>query len=117
MKTARPIRGAKTDAKRHISYDTERRPEVANLLQIAALCLERPPEQIADQIADRGPAPSSTSSPTRSTNTSDRSAPTAPSLQPERDYPRSVLHNGNDRAREIASATLETVHELMHTTY
>jgi tryptophanyl-tRNA synthetase len=117
MKTAHPIRGAKTDAERHISYDTERRREVANLLEIAALCLERPPEQIADQIADRGASAlkhlvaDALDEHLRPIRAHRAEPATRPRL------PRSVLHNGNDRSREIASATLETVHELMHTTY
>jgi tryptophanyl-tRNA synthetase len=115
--TARLIRSAKTDVERHISYEPDRRPEVANLLQIAALCLERPPEQIAEEIADRGAsalknlvadAVNEHLRPIRARRTE---------LAPERHYLRSVLQTGNGRARQIASATLETVHELMHTTY
>jgi hypothetical protein len=30
---------------------------------------------------------------------------------------RSVIREGNERTREIAAATLDTVHELMHTAY
>jgi tryptophanyl-tRNA synthetase len=115
--TARLINGAKTDAERHITYDPERRPEVANLLQIAALCLERPPGQIADEIAGRGAstlkhlvadALNEHLRPIRARRTE---------LATERDYLRSVLRTGNEHAQEIATATLETVRQLMHTTY
>jgi tryptophanyl-tRNA synthetase len=37
--TARLIRGAETDAERHISYDPVRRPAVSSLILLAALCL------------------------------------------------------------------------------
>src|SRR5262245_60427187 len=36
--TARAIKGAKTDAERRITYDPRHRPEVANLLQLVAIC-------------------------------------------------------------------------------
>ena len=41
--TARLIRGAKTDADRHITYDPATRPEVSSLVLLAALCLNRDP--------------------------------------------------------------------------
>ena len=49
--TARLIRGAKTDAERYVSYDPERRPEVSNLVLLAALALGRSPQ---DVVADLG---------------------------------------------------------------
>ncbi len=36
--TAKLIKKAKTDGERHISYDPEKRPEVANLLMLISLC-------------------------------------------------------------------------------
>ncbi len=40
---AAKIRAARTDSDRHIGYDPQRRPDVANLLTIAALCTGREP--------------------------------------------------------------------------
>jgi tryptophanyl-tRNA synthetase len=48
------LRGARTDAERTISYEPERRPEVATLLTIAALCSGRTPEAIAAEVGDGG---------------------------------------------------------------
>lgn len=48
--TAQLVRGAKTDAERIITFDPEGRPEVANLVLLAALCTERDPIEIADEI-------------------------------------------------------------------
>ena len=48
--TARLIRGARTDAERLISYQPERRPEVANLVRIAALSLDQPPAEVAARV-------------------------------------------------------------------
>ena len=52
--TARLIAGARTDAGRDITYDPSQRPEVSNLVLLAALCLERAPEDVAAEIGGRG---------------------------------------------------------------
>src|SRR6204780_5662722 len=54
--TARLIKGAKTDAQRHISYDPARRPEVSSLVLLAALCTGRDPVSVADEIGGGGAA-------------------------------------------------------------
>jgi len=54
--TAALLRRAKTDGDRRITYDPVARPEVANLLELAGLCLGRPPADLADDIGDRGAA-------------------------------------------------------------
>jgi len=52
--TAALIKKAKTDSERRITYEPERRPEVANLLLIASLCSGDAPAAIADRIGDGG---------------------------------------------------------------
>jgi len=52
--TARLIKRAVTDSDRHITFDPATRPEVSNLVQLAALCLGRTPESIADELGDAG---------------------------------------------------------------
>jgi tryptophanyl-tRNA synthetase len=52
--TAALIKKAKTDSERLISYEPERRPEVANLLLIASLCTGEAPASIAERIGDGG---------------------------------------------------------------
>jgi tryptophanyl-tRNA synthetase len=52
--TAALIRKARTDAERAISYEPDRRPEVANLLTIASGFTGRPPESLAADIGDGG---------------------------------------------------------------
>ena len=52
--TARLLKKAKTDTERTITYDPQGRPEVANLLLLASLCTQRPPEEIASEIGDGG---------------------------------------------------------------
>jgi tryptophanyl-tRNA synthetase len=52
--TAKLIKTAKTDSNRHISYEPEARPEVANLLFLTSLCTGEAPESIAARIGDGG---------------------------------------------------------------
>jgi tryptophanyl-tRNA synthetase len=54
--TAATIRAARTDGERRISFEPERRPEVANLLIIAAEFTGEPPESIAERVGERGAA-------------------------------------------------------------
>jgi len=54
--TSALIRRARTDSDRRITYEPDTRPEVANLLQLAALCLGEQPAALAEQIGDRGAA-------------------------------------------------------------
>jgi tryptophanyl-tRNA synthetase len=115
--TARLIRRANTDSERRITYEPERRPEVANLLRIAALCLNRSPQQIADEIGDRGALT------LKDLVTDALNAHLRPvrarreDVADERDYLRSILRVGNERARELAAETLSAVHRLMHADY
>ncbi|PWS42494.1 tryptophan--tRNA ligase [Streptomyces sp. ZEA17I] len=113
--TARLIRGATTDADRHITYDPETRPGVSSLVLLAALCLERDPREVAAEIGGGGAAAlkrtvtdavNSHLAPVRA-----RRAEYAADLT----YVRSVLRAGNERAVAVADRTLEEVREAMGT--
>ena len=52
--TAKLIKRAVTDSNRHIAYEPETRPEVSNLVNLAAMCLDRDPVAIAEEIGDGG---------------------------------------------------------------
>jgi tryptophanyl-tRNA synthetase len=52
--TAALIKKAKTDSERQITFEPERRPEVANLLLIASLCTGEAPASIAERVGDGG---------------------------------------------------------------
>jgi tryptophanyl-tRNA synthetase len=115
--TARLVRGAKTDAERRVTYDPERRPEVANLVLLAALCLEAKPEELADQIGDAG-AVGLKALVIEAVN--ERLRPIRRrrrELVGETAYLSQVLARGNERARTIADATLAEVRRLMHNSY
>jgi tryptophanyl-tRNA synthetase len=111
--TARLIRGARTDAIRHVAYDPAARPEVSSLVLLAALCLGRDPHQVAADIGDGGAAAlkdtvteavNETMAPIRA-----RRAEYARDLG----YVRRVLRDGNERASEVAAATLAEVRAVM----
>jgi tryptophanyl-tRNA synthetase len=115
--TARLIRGAKTDAQRRITYDPATRPEVSSLVLLAALCLDRDPESVAEQIGDGGAAALKR---TVTDAVNDRLAPVRArraELAADPGYARQVLSDGCARARAVATATLAEVHDAMGTRY
>jgi tryptophanyl-tRNA synthetase len=115
--TAALIRRARTDARRTITYDPERRPEVASLLLIAALCTGADPTDLADSLGDRGSAAlkalvieavNEHLRPLRQR----RAALAADSA-----YLRGILERGNARANDLADRTLDEVRDAMGMTY
>ncbi|MET8324879.1 tryptophan--tRNA ligase [Streptomyces sp. NPDC005181] len=111
--TARLIRGAKTDADRHITYAPETRPEVSGLVLLAALCLDRDPHVVGEEIGDGGGAVLKR---TVTDAVNERLAPVrARRAQYAQDmaYVRSVLRAGNERANAVAEATLAEVRGVM----
>lgn len=115
--TARKIKGAKTDSDRHITYDPEARPEVANLLTIAALCEGVEPGQVAEEIGDGGGGGLKR----RVTDAvNDHLAPLRKrraELEADPVSVDAVLVHGNRVANDIAEATLGDVREKMGMTY
>jgi tryptophanyl-tRNA synthetase len=112
--TAALIKKAKTDAERRITYEPERRPEVANLLRILALTTGNLPEALADEIGDGGggklkqrvtEALNSYLEPIRARRAE---------LAAQPNYIREVLERGNQRAREVGGRTLDDVRRAMN---
>ena len=115
--TARLIRGAQTDAERHISYDPAARPAVSSLVLLAALSLDRDPREVAGQIGGGGAARLKS---VVTTAVNDLLAPIrARRAEYARDpgYVRQVLRDGNERANEIAAVTLAEVQAAMGMRY
>ena len=115
--TAALIRRARTDSERRIAYDPAGRPEVSNLLLLAALCRGETPEAIAAEAGDRG-ASALKALVTEAVN--ERLAPVRArraELMRDRGALRAVLREGNERARAIAADTLAAVRRLMDTDY
>ena len=115
--TAKKIKGAKTDSDRHITYDPDGRPEVANLLKLAAMCEDGDPTSIADEIGDGGggalkgrvtEAVNTYFAPLRARRTE---------LAADASIVDEILVGGNQRANEIADTTLAEVREKMGMSY
>jgi tryptophanyl-tRNA synthetase len=115
--TAALIRGAKTDSIRRVSYDPAARPEVSSLVLLAALCLDRDPVSVADEIGDGGAAALKRMA-TEAVN--ERFAPIRArraELAADPGYARQVLRDGCARARAIAVETLSEVRAAMGMRY
>lgn len=112
--TARLIKGAKTDAERHIAYDPATRPEVSSLLLLAALCQGRTPEEVASDVGSAGAAA------LKKIVTESVNEYLAPLRSRRREYAqdpayvRQVLREGNERANAVADATLAEVRAAMN---
>ncbi len=115
--TARLIAGAKTDSERRITYDPARRPEVSNLVLLAALCLDRGPRDVADEVGAGGSAALKRLV-TEAVNERFRDIRARRAdLAADPGHLRQVLQAGNRHARLIAGQTLTDVRRLMHTDY
>lgn len=115
--TARLLKGAKTDSLRHISYDPAARPEVSSLLLLAALCQNRTPRQVADDIGSAGAA---VLKKTVTEAVNDYLAPIRArraEYAQDRAFLRHTLREGNERARDVADATLAEVRAAMNSDY
>jgi tryptophanyl-tRNA synthetase len=115
--TARKLKGAKTDSDRVITYDPEGRPEVSNLLTIAALCEDGDPAMIAAELGDAGGG-GLKKRVTEAVNT--YFAPLRArrdELAAEQGFLDEILSRGNERANQVAEATLTEVRDAMGMTY
>ncbi|WP_433229448.1 tryptophan--tRNA ligase [Actinomadura formosensis] len=111
--TARLIRRAVTDPDRHITYEPETRPQVSNLVLLAALCQERDPHSVAAEIGDGGAA-ALKKVVTDSVNEFLRPLRARRAeLIADRTYLRRVLAEGNARANAVADRTLDEVRSAM----
>lgn len=115
--TARLIRKAVTDPDRHITFDPVGRHEVSNLVLLAALCLDRDPTAVADELGDAGGG-GLKKLVTEAVN--ERFAPVRArraELLADPGALRQVLRDGNERANAVAEATLDDVRTAMSMVY
>ena len=112
--TAKAIKGAKTDADRHISYEPQTRPEVSNLLRLNGICTGRAPEAVAEEIGDGGGGK------LKAVLTEALNEYLAPMRarralhQQDPGYVQDVLRRGVARAREEGIRTLKEVRKAMN---
>ncbi|HUK69886.1 MAG TPA: tryptophan--tRNA ligase [Streptosporangiaceae bacterium] len=115
--TATLIRRAQTDSDRFITYAPERRPGVAGLLQLAAACLRRTPEDLADEVGGSGGAGLKMLA-TEAVNEYLRPIRQRRSqFGADRGELRRILREGNERATAIADQTLTDVRQAMGMAY
>lgn len=116
--TAKLVKGATTDSDRRITYDPEKRPAVANLLSMIALCTGETPESVAERIGDGGGGALKAE---LTTALNDTLAPLrARRAELAKDAPavmRSVLQRGNAKASAAAERTLAEVRAAMNMSY
>src|SRR5699024_8514572 len=115
--TAKKIKKAKTDSERRITYDPDARPEVANLLTIAALASGRSPQEIAEEVGDKG---SGTLKVLTAEALNEHLAPVRErraefEQDPEQLF--AILRAGNERAGGVAEQALARVREVMGMVY
>ena len=115
--TLKKIKKAKTDSERLITYDPEGRPEVANLLTLASQATDGTPEEIAEEIGDRG---AGTLKIYTAEALNEHLAPLRArrkELEQDPGYLFEVLRAGNEKANAEAEATLAKVREFMGMVY
>lgn len=118
-RTAALFRRAKTDGARRITYDPDAHPQVANLLEIAGLCLDRSPAALAEEIGEGGAAALKRLV-TDAVN--DHLAPLRRRrLELAADAAvgglEEILARGNDHANLVAEQKLDRVRQAMNMTY
>jgi len=93
------------------------RPEVSNLVNITAMCLDRTPEDIAEEVGDGGGGGLKKLA-TAAVNDHFADHRTRRSeLMADPGMLRDVLRAGNERANAVAEATLAEVRQTMSMDY
>lgn len=115
--TAKRIKKAVTDSQRTITFDPINRPEVANLLLLAAMASGDDPVKLATEIGDGGGG-ALKNVVTEAIN--EHFAPIRArraELVADPDYLEKILHQGIAKARAQAQETLQQVHEALNMEY
>ena len=115
--TAKRIKKSQTDGERMITFDPDNRPGVSGLLSTAAICTGRDPREIADEIGMGGSGALKKYTTEAVNNRFAEIRERRHAYENDLDYVKDVLHEGNRRANEIASATLAEVREAMGMVY
>ncbi len=115
--TAKLLKRAVTDSDRRITFDPVNRPQVSNLVNLAALTLGRTPQEIADEVGDGGGGGLKKLVTTAVNGYFAGHRARRLDLVADSGYLRDVLADGNRRANEVAEATLDEVRTAMQMTY
>lgn len=115
--TAKRIKKAVTDSERFITFDPENRPEVSNLLTIAAMCQGRDPRDVAEEIGNGGGGT------LKKVVTESLNEHLAPIRERRAEFEadpaqlEQILRDGIERANEVANQTLLEVRQAMQMVY
>lgn len=116
--TVKAVKSAKTDADRVITYDPEKRPEVANLLRLLSLCTDESPETHASRIGDGGGGKLKA---TLSDALNQKLAPMRKRrvefAQDKENVVKKVLQMGVEQTLNVAEKTLRDVRKSMNMDY
>ena len=115
--TARLIRSARTDSERRITFEPDRRPEVASLLTTAALFAGTDEQTLAEQIGDGGAARLKQVVTDAVNDGLAQHRSRRAEVEADPAYVDAVLAEGNSRANEVAEKTLVQVREVMGMAY
>ena len=115
--TAKLLKRAVTDSDRHITYDPVNRPEVSNLVNITAMCLDRTPEEVADEVGDGGGGGLKKLATAAVNDHFARHRAHRAELIAEPGILREVLRAGIERANAVAEETLSQVRQAMSMDY
>ena len=115
--TAKRIKKSQTDGERMITFDPENRPGVSGLLSTAAICTDRDPIEIAEEIGMGGAGMLKKYTTEAVNNRFAEIRERRHAYENDLDYVKDVLHEGNRRANEIANHTLAEVREAMGMVY
>jgi tryptophanyl-tRNA synthetase len=107
----RALRSARTDSERSITFEPERRPEIANLLTIAALCSGSTPTEVAAAVGAHGAGGLKQEVIDRVDSFLDPIRQRRAELAAA--DAEANLSRGIDRANELADATLRAVNSAM----
>ena len=110
---ARKVRRAKSDSEMGLSFEPERRPEAANLLNIYAALAEEPREAVVERFAASSFSDFKSSSPISRSPSSRRSRGEMRRLLADPGDIDAILRAGAERAEAIASDNLAQVYDIV----
>ncbi len=107
----RKFKRAVTDSAAEVRYDPATKPGVSNLLEILAALHDEKPENVAARYAQYGPLKSDAAEAVIDALRPVRERATA--LLDDRGELAALLHKGADKARAVASATLDRAYNAV----
>tara|TARA_B100001094_G_scaffold147842_1_gene143223 strand:+ start:179 stop:1252 length:1074 start_codon:yes stop_codon:yes gene_type:complete len=115
--TEKAIKKATTDSERLITYEPERRPEIANLLKILSLCSDKSSEAWANEIGNGGSGTLKAALIETVNNYLRPIRERRAAYEKDPDIVDKVLRAGNEKARREAEKTLDEVRSAMNMKY